>query len=71
MKDCRGDADDRIRALVDLNGAANNGGITAEIRLPEAITDHDNGSSAGLRAFDWQESSSENGMYTKSIKKIR
>src|SRR5262249_61815692 len=70
LKNCRGDTHDRVRALVDVNGFADDRGIAAEMHLPQTIADDHYGSPAGLRAFDRQESSAENRMHIESVKII-
>ncbi len=48
MTECRlGDADDRVRVVVDAQRLAKHGAVGAERASPEAVADHDDGRDAG------------------------
>ena len=66
----RENADDRVAATVERDGAADDGGIAAEMRLPELVAEQNDGSGSGL-FFRWKKIAAENRVDANECEKIR
>jgi hypothetical protein len=57
-------------SAVNLNRAADDGGVAREATLPQAVSE-DDAAMLSLRLFPWQERSPERGLHPNRRKKIR
>ena len=66
-----GDADDGELVLIDLDGAADDGGVGVEVRAPETIADDDDGKFAGgVSEFRGQKEAAEFGLDAENGEEI-
>ena len=71
MKVLGGDADDCIRMQVDVDGAAEDGGVGAEVVAPEVVIEDDFGTPAGgFGLFGGEEQAAEDRMDTRDIEVV-